>query len=243
MKKIIYEITIGILAVIAVILAIIDFSKGLVQWQIVLDDCILIIFIVDYLIRLFISQNKKNFLKNNIFDLISIIPFNSAFRIFRIIKLTKILRILKIIKLSKIIIYSIRLFKKFKKFFNTNGFKYIICITIIFIILGGCLIHYAENMPFQDGIWWAFVTATTVGYGDISPHTILGRIIATVLMLIGIGLIGSLTSTITSYFLCIKTKTVKDEIIENIKNKIDDINNLSEEDINNICKILKSLKN
>ncbi len=97
-------------------------------------------------------------------------------------------------------------------------------------------------MSIQDGIWWAFVTSTTVGYGDISPVTPFGRIIATVLMLVGIGLIGSLTITITSYFLNIKNKTIKDDIIENIKIRIDDIENLSNEDIDDICKVLKSLK-
>lgn len=53
----------------------------------------------------------------------------------------------------------------------------------------------------QDAVWWSFVTATTVGYGDLSPETAVGRIIASILMLVGIGLIGSLTSAITSFFL------------------------------------------
>ena len=60
---------------------------------------------------------------------------------------------------------------------------------------------YVEGMTFPDALWWAFVTATTVGYGDISPSSGIGRIIAAVLMLVGIGLLGALTSSITSFFL------------------------------------------
>lgn len=60
---------------------------------------------------------------------------------------------------------------------------------------------YFEGMNLQDAVWWSFVTATTVGYGDLSPETAVGRIIASILMLVGIGLIGSLTSAITSFFL------------------------------------------
>ena len=60
---------------------------------------------------------------------------------------------------------------------------------------------YFEHMKFTDALWWSFVTATTVGYGDLSPSTNAGRIIASLLMLVGIGLIGSLTSSITSFFL------------------------------------------
>ncbi len=243
MKKVVYEVIIGIFALTAVIFAIIDISMGLNSWQILLDNIILVIFIGDYFIRLFISKNKKQFIKNNVFDLIAIIPFNSAFRAFRIAKLSKVLSFAKVAKFSKLIVYTMRLFEKAKTFFNTNGFKYIIILTFTLILMGGVLIHYAEEMSIQDGIWWAFVTATTVGYGDISPVTPVGRMIATVLMIVGIGLIGSLTSTITSYFLNIKNRTVKDEIIENVKNRIDDIENLSDEDIDDIYKVLKSLKN
>ena len=74
-----------------------------------------------------------------------------------------------------------------------------LCITLI--IIGSVCIMFFEQMSFSDAIWWSFVTTTTVGYGDISPSSIGGRIVATILMLAGIGLIGSLTSTITTFFM------------------------------------------
>jgi voltage-gated potassium channel len=53
---------------------------------------------------------------------------------------------------------------------------------------------------FGDVIWLAIVTASTVGYGDIAPSTVLGRCIAVVLMLVGIGLMSTLAASITNYF-------------------------------------------
>lgn len=57
-----------------------------------------------------------------------------------------------------------------------------------------------EKISFGDAVWWAIVTTTTVGYGDFYPKTIVGKFAAAILMFLGIGLIGYLTSTITNYF-------------------------------------------
>lgn len=58
----------------------------------------------------------------------------------------------------------------------------------------------SESVSFGESLWWAIATATTVGYGDISPHTVIGKFAAVLLMFIGIGFIGMLTSSITTYF-------------------------------------------
>lgn len=245
-KKILYEVSMSILAVTAVILALLDLTKGLLSWQIIVDNIILLIFVFDYFIRLFLSSDKKLFIKDNVLDLIAIIPFNSVFRAFRIFKLGKMVRLLKLTKLTKLtrfFAYLFRFLDKIKAFIDTNGFKYMLLITAFFIGVGGVLIHYAEGMTISDGLWWAFVTATTVGYGDISPASPTGRLVAMALMLVGIGLIGSLTSTITSFFFNARSRKMnfESETIENIKNRLDDIKNLSDEEIDTICTILKTL--
>lgn len=226
-----YDIVISSLAFGAVILCIIDLSEGLRPWQQVLDRGILTVFVLDYVVRFHAAANKSAFVKHNVCDLIAILPFHTVFRAF------------KLAKVPRIFAFLYRPLKKSKAFFNTNGFKYVIFVTVLMILAGGFLIHFAEGMSLSDGIWWAFVTATTVGYGDISPNTLYGRIIAMVLMLVGIGLIGTVTSTITSYFLNAgQKKSVTDETIEMIKGKLDDFDDLTEEDVEQICGVLKGLK-
>jgi voltage-gated potassium channel len=234
-KRLGYEYVICSLALTGTVLAVIDLYQGLTLWQIWLDWGILAVLTADYLIRLFLSNNKKIYFRENIFNLIAILPFNSAFRIFRVTRLAKLARF------SIIGAFPKKAFRKARSFLNTNGLKNVLILTILAIVFGAAGIMYAEGMTFGDSLWWAFVTATTVGYGDLSPETSLGRLIAAILMIFGIGLIGSITSTITSYFLRRDTKSYREETLDLIKKKIDDVSNLSDEDIDSICKILKTL--
>ena len=72
-----------------------------------------------------------------------------------------------------------------------------IYLSSVLIVISAMIYSYAENVPYIDAFWWALVT-TTVGYGDISPTTPLGRIAAIILMIVGGWVL--LTSTITEYF-------------------------------------------
>ncbi len=201
MKKNIYETIVCLLALASVGFAIADLSGGMTKAMIMIDGLIYVFFLIEYVVRLITSNNKKQFFKNNIFDLIAIIPFSSAFRIFRTFKLARLLKLTKLLKATRFLALFGRMWNKANTFLSTNGFKYMLLLSCAMIGIGGISISFAEGMSIPDGIWWAFVTATTVGYGDISPSTLSGRIIACLLMICGIGLIGSLTSAITSFFM------------------------------------------
>lgn len=213
--------------------AIMDFTKGLTHWEQVFDIVIYVIFVIDYVVRFVLADKKKDFFKSNILDLIAIVPFNSAFRIFRTLKIFRMTKMLKLVRISSV---SARGLKKTKRFFNTNGFKYVLMLTATSIVVGAILMTQFEQMSFQDALWWSFVTATTVGYGDLSPATGAGRIIASCLMLVGIGLIGSLTSSITSFFLHEEpdTKCSSDKV-EMVKTMYESLNDEEKELFKQVC--------
>lgn len=240
-----YDITFCILAIIAVFLSIYDIRVGCKPWQLMVDEIITIIFIIDYFVRLFISKDKKEFFRKNVLDLIAIIPFTSMFKIFRVLKIFRFAKIAKVLKLARLGAYFGRLYDRVRFFFELNGLKYMVFASVVCILIGGVSIHYAEGMSISDGIWWSFVTATTVGYGDISPSSLVGRIIASVLMIVGIGLIGSLTSTITALFFQKKKNvtSTKEQLITTIQDQLDDFDNLSDSDIEAICNTLHALHN
>lgn len=86
-----------------------------------------------------------------------------------------------------------------------RSFHYVLLVALITIGLGTVGIYVLEHgtnpgiRSIDDALWWAVVTATTVGYGDVSPATGEGRLIAVVLMLVGIGVIGIFTATVANF--------------------------------------------
>lgn len=250
-RKLVYDISISSLALVASIIAIVqilndsipEYTDNILN---IIDNGIWAIFVIDYIVRLVSSESKIDFVKNNKIDLISILPFNAMlqalriFKIFRVFKLTKLLKLAKLLRLTSLIL---RFKKNGWKFVKTNNFQYVLTVTVSIIFLGALGMMVAEKKSFPDALWWSFVTTTTVGYGDISPASGIGRILASILMVTGIGFVGMLTGTITTFFIGNKpNKSVRADIIDNIKGKLDEFDNLSNEDINDICVILRKLK-
>jgi voltage-gated potassium channel len=109
-------------------------------------------------------------------------------------------------------------------------FNLVALATLVVIVLGALGIFAVERGQINniqsvgDAFWWAIVTATTVRYGDVSPTTPEGRLIAVALMLVGIGFIGIFTATVTSFFLAPSTENAEDSIearLARIEEKLD----------------------
>lgn len=238
MKKILlnnYENISILLALITIIINLLDIFNFIdlnFSNLIYIDNFILLYFILEFFIRFYYSLDKKTFLKNNVFDLIAIIPFNSFFKVFRLfklfrfIKLTKFTKLIKFFRFFKTIIFFKKIKKTVIKFLFTNNLIYMLGVCSIIILLGAFGIYnFEKNITvntFIDSIWWSFVTATTVGYGDVSPSTLPGRIVAVILMITGIGTIGSVTGTFATFF-------IKDTHEISLDNKLNEYIKISNE--------------
>lgn len=279
-KRIIYNIIMAFLSLAIATILIVQLTLKLgYNSEIILTNIaytIWAIFVIDFVIRFFISTDKKIFIKNNIIDLISIIPFHTFFILLSnlgvfhlyskyiiLLKLVMVLRIVAIVKRSN---------SNFYRFMRTNNFSYTLFIALIIIFLSSIAMSYFEKWNIGDSLWWSIVTVTTVGYGYICPKTFSGRIVASILMIFGIGFIGSLTSTLSTYF--IKKENIrhhhhkkknnysiledsikdvfigarfskdeyKDMVILDIVNRLENFDDLSKDEISTMCNVLNSLK-
>ena len=166
----------------------------------IIDDVICCIFLFDFFKRFFKAQNKLSFMKWGWIDLVSSIPVLHFMRLGRAFRLIRLLRIARAFRSTKHLMQHI-----FKR--RTQGaLKSVAIIAILMLIFSSIAILQAETAPnsniktAEDAIWWAYVTITTVGYGDRFPVTTEGRIIAALLMTVGVALFGTFTAFLASWF-------------------------------------------
>lgn len=152
------------------------------------DLFISLVFLGDWLIRLKNAPKKAKFVRKSWWELLAAVPVY--------IEPTGILRFVRLIVRLRI------LFNK-SRYFVKHAYPLEIFTFFAVIMFGGADLFHAfeyginENVhSFFDSIWWAMVTITTVGYGDIAPVTTGGRIVSMILMMLGIGFLGLTTGLV-----------------------------------------------
>lgn len=166
------------------------------------DLGIVAIFWIEYLQRLAKATRKGAFVRQNWYELPGMVPIFpgmeglSGARLFRLLRLLRILRLLGV--LTRFDAFT----RVTDRFIRQNKLGYVGLLALV-VILGGAALAWlfepAEFPTYWDAVWWAVVTAFTVGYGDYAPESTAGRVIGIFLMLLGIGLIGTLAGTLSSF--------------------------------------------
>jgi len=162
------------------------------------------IFAVEYLFRLYAAPDRKAYLFSfyGMIDLLAIVPVffvgmqqhNSL--VLRILRLLSLIRVLKIIRYWGDLVLLLVALKQSQRLLLV-----VVMCAVALAVIGGNLIYYIEPDNFNsayDGVWWALVTMSTVGYGDMVPNSPLGKLLAGFGMFLGIGIFAVITATIGS---------------------------------------------
>lgn len=180
------------------------------------------VFTIEYLARLYVVLDKRKYALSffGIVDLISILPtylgliFTGAQSLL-VIRSLRLLRIFRIFKLGRFIGESQNLLTALK----SSRFKIIVfLITVITaVIIAGTIMFLVEGpengfTSIPISIYWAIVTMTTVGYGDISPHTAFGQMLASLIMILGYGIIAVPTGIVSAEMIQLKQSKITTQV-------------------------------
>lgn len=204
--------------IIAIVLSLVPlaFKEDMLAFKII-DYVCAIVFIVDYVLRLITADYKYN--KNNfisfvkypfsfyaIVDLLSILPtfitINKGFKILRILRMIKAMRVFRIIKAvrySKNVKILLNVLKKSKE-----SLIAVCSFAVGYIVISALIVFNVEPQTFEsffDAIYWATISLTTVGYGDIYPVTTAGQIVTMLSSIFGIAIVALPAGIITAGYM------------------------------------------
>ena len=92
-----------------------------------------------------------------------------------------------------------------------RGVRNISLLTLLVLLAGAEAFHAVEGVPFGDAVYWAITTMTGVGFGGFAPHTTTGKIVASIVMVVGVGFVALLTGAIARQFLTTDVVALEDE--------------------------------
>jgi voltage-gated potassium channel len=153
------------------------------------------VFVANLAVMLAVVPDRRRWLLDNPLDVLIVVltpPFLPT--------TMKIARVLPVVRL----VWLLMLANRMRGLFSLQGLRYAALIVFTVVVGGGVVFVAVEpdqRLSTWDGLWWATETVTTVAYGDIYPTTVLGRIVATVVMTTGIGFVALLTGALAQRFL------------------------------------------
>ena len=185
-----------------------------------IDAAICVGFLTDFAINFARAKNKLQFMKWGWIDLISSIPTLDPLRWGRAFRIARALRLLRGVKSARML--STALLERRAE----STFLAVAIITLLLVLFGSVAILEFERTEGsnikspEDALWWAATTVTTVGYGDRFPVTAEGRVLAALLMVAGVGLFGTFTAFIASWFMTPAKRTREQSEIEALRREV-----------------------
>ena len=197
-----------------------DLSAQVERVVLAFDWIIWGVFAAELATRTYLAPRRLRYLWQHWFDvLIVLLPFLRPLRILRSA------RALQALRAARVLVYLVRASHTSVAIMARRGVQGVLLFALGALIASAVVITFAERGSggsidgLGTAVWWAFTTVTTVGYGDTYPVTLVGRGVATFLMLIGIGLFGVLTANVAAYFV----ETAQDQSDDTAPDPIEEV--------------------
>ena len=195
-----------------------------------------ILFTIEYILRIYSAKNRKKYIFSfmGIVDLLAIIPTYMMFvyppiKYLLDIRIIRLIRVFRVLKLTNYVrgAYTMQIALRSSR---PKIVVFLLSVAII-VILVGTLMYIIEGQKngfntIADSIYWAVITLTTVGYGNVVPVTVVGKILASFIMILGYAIIAVPTGIVSSELTKNRSSKKQDKIIEKeevILNKMKDL--------------------
>lgn len=162
------------------------------------DLVLTVIFVVEFAARFSATYDRVAYLRGHWIDLFALIPVARGVRV---------LRLLRLLRLVRAFAGVYRALQHFERMARHRGLAWLFIAWLGVMVICSAFLYTAEvginqaiASPF-DALWWGVTTLTTVGYGDVVPKTVEGKVAASALMILGITLFSAITATVTSFML------------------------------------------
>jgi len=209
-----FDIILFILIIISVILVMLESVKGIDEKYhaslLIMEWIVTIFFTIEYIFRIISIKKPFKYIFSfyGIIDFISTIPLYLSYifvgsQVLLAVRAFRLLRIFRILKLVKFIGEASNITKALKA--SKAKIAVFIFAVLILSVIMGTIMYWVESdaagfTSIPRSVYWAIVTLTTVGYGDIAPQTPFGQFIATMVMILGYGIIAVPTGIVTAEF-------------------------------------------
>jgi len=179
------------------------------DWLIIGEWAVTIMFTIEYALRIWIVDKPRKYIFSffGIIDLLAILPtylglFFGGTQMLIVVRSLRLIRVFRVLKLTRYVKEASALWNALAMARSKIGV--FLFVVLILVIILGTVMYLIEN-PYNEGfrsiptsIYWAIVTLTTVGYGDIAPVTVFGKFVAGFIMIIGYSIIAVPTGLVTS---------------------------------------------
>jgi voltage-gated potassium channel len=188
----------------------------------VIDLVIVAICVVELAILFARTKNKRSFLKEHWYDFLGLVPMYAES--LALLRLARIFRVVRVARALRLVFAGRRILRTFEfigRVVKKSGLGYSISVFGAVVIVMATAFWFGEHernphiRDFADAIWWSVTTAATVGYGDVTPATGLGRVLSIGLMLFGLGFMGVITSSLSAALMFVANhEGAVEEVIE-----------------------------
>ena len=168
---------------------------------IIFDTIVCIILIFEFSLRLFKSENKGQFFIHNWTELIAAVPFD-LIMFPLVLTHSGFLKVLIILKFIKVIALFLQLLETIDVFLKKTHLDEVLGVALLVILVSTLAVYLFDPSitNILDSLWFVVSTITTVGYGDVLPHSNIGRILGLIILTFGVFIFSAVTGAMASYF-------------------------------------------